>query len=79
MGEDHKEVTRLQELTYELVVGDAMTENVVTVAPQATMAEFREIMRTHRVSGTPVVESGKLVGIVSRGDIIPALFPLACT
>ena len=73
MGKDHKEVTRLQELTYELVVGDAMTENVVTVASQATMAEFREIMRTHRVSGTPVVDKGQLVGIVSIEDLIKAL------
>ena len=73
MGKDHKEVTRLQELTYELVVGDAMTENVVTVASQATMAEFREIMHTHRVSGTPVVDKGQLVGIVSIEDLIKAL------
>jgi CBS domain-containing protein/anti-sigma regulatory factor (Ser/Thr protein kinase) len=71
--DESKEVTKLQELTYELRVGDAMTEDVVTVAPQATMAEFREIMRAHRVSGTPVLENGQLVGIVSVEDLIKAL------
>jgi CBS domain-containing protein len=70
---ERKEVTKLQELTYDLTVGDAMTGDVVTVTPQATMAEFREIMRTHRVSGTPVLEKGQLVGVVSVEDLIKAL------
>jgi len=68
-----KEVTKLQELTYELKVEDAMTREVVTVTPQTTMAEFREILRTHRISGTPVLEHGQLVGIVSIEDLIKAL------
>jgi len=68
-----KEVTKLQELTYELKVEHAMTREVITVTPQATMAEFREILRTHRISGTPVLEDGQLVGIVSIEDLIKAL------
>jgi CBS domain-containing protein/anti-sigma regulatory factor (Ser/Thr protein kinase) len=71
--EESKEVTKLQELTYELRVSDAMTKDVVTVAPQTTMAEFREAMRVHRISGTPVLENGQLVGIVSIEDLIEAL------
>jgi CBS domain-containing protein/anti-sigma regulatory factor (Ser/Thr protein kinase) len=75
VGEDDKskEVTKLQELTYELKVEDAMTRDVATVTPQTTMAEFREVMRTRRVSGTPVLEDGRLVGIVSIEDLIKAL------
>jgi CBS domain-containing protein/anti-sigma regulatory factor (Ser/Thr protein kinase) len=68
-----KEVTKLQELTYELKVEDAMTKEVVTVTPQATMAEVREVLRVHRISGTPVLEDGKLMGIVSLEDLINAL------
>ena len=71
--EKGKEVTKLQELTYELKAGDAMTKQVITVTPQTTMAEFREILRVHRISGTPVVEDGQLVGIVSIEDLIKAL------
>jgi CBS domain-containing protein/anti-sigma regulatory factor (Ser/Thr protein kinase) len=74
VGEDKgKEVTKLQELTYELKVEDAMTQGVVTVAPQATMAEVREMLRIHRISGTPVLEDERLVGIVSLEDLINAL------
>lgn len=67
------EVTRLQELTYEVKIGDVMTRNVITVEPQTTMAELREILRDHRISGAPVLENGELVGIVSVEDLIKAL------
>jgi CBS domain-containing protein len=68
-----KEVTKLQELTYELKAGDAMTRAVITVTPQTTMAEFREILRVRRITGTPVMENGQLVGIISIEDLIKAL------
>lgn len=67
------EITRLQELTYEVKIGDVMTRNVITVEPQTTMAELREILRDHRISGAPVLENGELVGIVSVEDLIKAL------
>ena len=70
---DRKEVTKLQELAYELRVEQAMTKDVVTVSPETTMAEFREILRANRISGTPVVESGRMVGIISIEDLIKAL------
>ena len=74
MGENKgKEVTKLQELTYELKVSDAMTKDVVTITPYVTMAELREILRAHRISGMPVLEDGKLVGVVSLEDLINAL------
>jgi len=68
-----KEITKLQELAYELKVGQAMTTDVITVTPQTTMAEFREILRANRISGTPVVEGGRMVGIISIEDLIKAL------
>jgi CBS domain-containing protein len=68
-----KEVTKLQELAYELRVEDAMTKEMTTVTPQTSMAEFREILRVNRISGTPVLENGQLVGIISIEDLIKAL------
>jgi len=70
---DRKEITRLQELTYELRVEDAMTCTVFTVGPDATMAEFREVLRANRISGTPVMEDGKMIGIVTIEDLIKSL------
>ncbi len=70
---NRKEITKLQELTYELKVEDAMARKVMTVSPDATMADFRETLRANRISGTPVVEDGRMVGIVSIEDLIKAL------
>jgi CBS domain-containing protein/anti-sigma regulatory factor (Ser/Thr protein kinase) len=67
------EITRLQELVYELKIGEVMTREVVTVTPQTSMTELRETLRKHRISGVPVVENGELVGIISIEDLIKAL------
>lgn len=65
-----QEIKRRRELVYEMRVGDVMTRKLVTVAPEASMTELREILRTKRISGTPVVSEGKLVGIISIEDFI---------
>lgn len=67
------EVTRLQELIYELKIREVMTTDVVSVAPESTMAQLRETLRQHRISGAPVVAEGELVGIISIEDLIEAL------
>jgi CBS domain-containing protein/anti-sigma regulatory factor (Ser/Thr protein kinase) len=71
--EARPQLTRVQELVYELRVAQAMTGEVVTVTPQTRVSEFREILRINRISGTPVVEHGELVGIMSIEDLIKAL------
>lgn len=70
---ESKDVTKLRELAYDLKVEQAMTRDVVTVTPQMTMAEFREVLRAKRISGTPVVENGRMVGVISTEDLIKAL------
>jgi len=67
------EVTRLQELIYELKIAQVMQREVITVTPQTPMREFKELLRLKRISGTPVVEGQKLVGIISLEDLIKAL------
>jgi CBS domain-containing protein/anti-sigma regulatory factor (Ser/Thr protein kinase) len=64
---------RTQELIYELKVQDAMTKNVITVAPENTMGEFRDLLKAHRLSGTPVMKQGDLAGIVSMEDLIRSI------
>ncbi|MGE5172589.1 MAG: CBS domain-containing protein [Betaproteobacteria bacterium] len=66
-------VTKTQEMVYEITVGEVMASKMVTVGPDQTMSEFRVILRDNRISGTPVVENGKLVGMVSIEDLINAL------
>ncbi|MFZ3107095.1 MAG: CBS domain-containing protein, partial [Candidatus Hydromicrobium sp.] len=50
-----------------------MTKNVIKVHPKNRMGELREILRVNRISGTPVVDEDKLVGIVSIEDFIKCL------
>ncbi len=59
-----------QELVYEMKVDEVMTRHVVTVSPEMLMGELREILRSNRISGAPVVLNGELVGMVSLEDFI---------
>lgn len=47
-----------------------MNTKVVTVEPSMPVSSLREILRDNRISGTPVVENGKLVGMISIEDFI---------
>lgn len=50
-----------------------MTKRVITVSPDTTMSELKEILRVNRISGAPVLDQGRLVGIISIEDLIKAL------
>jgi len=52
------------------LVQDVMTEEVVTISPDADVEEVASLMVKRRVNPVPVVEEERLVGIVSRADII---------
>jgi CBS domain-containing protein/anti-sigma regulatory factor (Ser/Thr protein kinase) len=69
----NKQYTKTQELAYELRVKDVMNSHLVTVSPTATINELKVILRANRISGTPVVENGELMGIISIEDLILCL------
>jgi IMP dehydrogenase len=47
-----------------------MVVNPITIAPNATLADARELMARHKINGIPVTEaSGKLVGILTNRDV----------
>lgn len=62
--------TRTQELVYEMKVSEVMTREVVTVTLETSMDELREVLRSNRISGTPVISKGQLAGIISLEDFI---------
>jgi CBS domain-containing protein len=53
-----------------VTVGEVMTDDPVTVTPEATLAETATIMAERRKKILPVVEGGRLVGIITRMDIL---------
>jgi CBS domain-containing protein/anti-sigma regulatory factor (Ser/Thr protein kinase) len=63
-------ISRIQELVYEIRVGEVMQKDVVTISPQTHMSKLRGILRDKRISGAPVVEEDELVGIISIEDFI---------
>ncbi len=59
--------------THGRSVEDVMTSDIVTVAPTARLQEVVELMEKHDVKRLPVVAQGRLIGIVSRSDLLKAL------
>jgi len=55
----------------ELIDGD-----VISVTPDASLAEVVAIMESRRVKRVPVIDGGHLVGIVARADLVKALAKL---
>lgn len=56
-----------------------MTKRVVTVVDQTPVDVLATLMRRRKVKRVPVLQNGKLVGIVSRTDVLEALMPAADT
>ncbi|WP_423224233.1 HPP family protein [Candidatus Amarolinea aalborgensis] len=57
-----------------LTVGDAMTRDVYTVAPDAPVVEVVEMLLAHKIGGLPVVDGdGAVIGMVTETDIFRLL------
>jgi len=65
--------TKIQELIYELPIERVMKKDVIRVSPETTMTELKEVLRVNRISGVPVMEGDRLVGVISIEDLIKAL------
>ncbi len=55
-----------------MLVGDRMSHPVITIPPDMPVIDALNLMRVEHVRRTPVVENGKLVGIVSDKDLLNA-------
>jgi CBS domain-containing protein len=56
----------------DLRVGNLMTVDPVVIDPDATAADAEDLLKTHRVSGLPVVRGGEVVGVLSQSDLLVA-------
>jgi CBS domain-containing protein len=59
----------------DVSVQDVMTHKVVMLNPSDTVHEAAQKLARNRISGAPVVEDRKVVGIVSESDLIHAVMP----
>lgn len=53
-----------------LRVRDIMTTDLVTLSPGATVTEAARTLTENRVSGAPVVERGRIIGVLSTTDLV---------
>jgi CBS domain-containing protein/anti-sigma regulatory factor (Ser/Thr protein kinase) len=70
---DAAKITRVEELAYELVIDQVMTKNLITLAPDETMLSVLNKLKENRISGAPVVDGEKLLGVISTEDLIRSL------
>ena len=61
------------ELIHQLKIKDVMTTTLLTAEKSQTMRHIQALMRENKITGVPVVEDNKLIGLVSIEDIISAL------
>ena len=68
-----REILEAYEEVGKTPVSDVMSKQVVTVSPDIPLNEAIVLMVQHKIQRLPVVENKRLVGIVTRGDIIRGL------
>ena len=68
-----RKVVLLGRSSAETQVWQIMSSPVQTVAPDATVQYCMELMTEHRIRHLPVVESGRLTGVISIGDCVRAV------
>lgn len=72
IGVIHRNMTAEQEAEEVRTVkqaGELIERRVLSVRPDATVSAVEQLMHAHGIGGVPVVERGKVVGIVSRRDV----------
>lgn len=61
------------ELIFELKIKDVMTTNILSVGPDSSLREIQGIMKENGITGVPVTQGRRLLGMVSMDDILRAL------
>ena len=73
MKEPLQSSLRVQELLYGLRISEVMTPKVFTISKNCTMRDVQAIMKGNSITGVPVVDNKRVVGIVSMNDLMNAL------
>ncbi|MDG5815297.1 CBS domain-containing protein [Chitinispirillales bacterium ANBcel5] len=61
------------EIIFKLKVKDAMSKNLVTACRIDSLRHVQRLMKQHNVSGVPIAENGRLLGLISVDNILRAL------
>jgi CBS domain-containing protein len=70
---DNSTLAREYSKTHGRSARDVMTREVISVAPTASLADIAKTLERNRIKRVPVIDNGKLIGIVTRGNLLQAL------
>ena len=70
-------VWEINYLLARMTVASVMTTGVITVDPERDAVEAARIMLDHKIGALPVVDAGRVVGIMTETDILRAFATLA--
>ena len=59
------------------IVSEVMTSKPTTVGPDVAVDEAARLLRTHKIGALPVVDNGKLIGILAGSDVLDAFVDLS--
>lgn len=54
-------------------VSEIMTATVITIGPEQTIEQAMQLMTAHRIRHLPVIDEGRVVGVLSIGDLVKAV------
>lgn len=64
------DVVALGKLSDEVKVEDVMTKDLITISPDASLEDAADLMNNNKIKKLPVIENGRLVGIITASDLI---------
>lgn len=70
-------VWEITTLLNRVTIAEIMTRNPVTVASHHSVLEAAQIMLTHKIGGLPVVDNGKVIGMITESDLFRLLVQIA--
>jgi acetoin utilization protein AcuB len=66
----------LASMLEKITVGDVMVQAPITVTPETSVEEAARLVHERKIGGMPVVEAGKLVGVITTIDLISAFLSM---
>ncbi|HNS52578.1 MAG TPA: CBS and ACT domain-containing protein [Anaerolineae bacterium] len=69
-------VSEVHYLLNHLSVSELMSTEVITISPDTPVEEAARIMADHKIGGLPVMESDRLVGIITETDVFTVLLEM---
>jgi CBS domain-containing protein len=71
-----RKVILLGKSSHELAVRDIMSDKVVSVTPKQTVDDCMGLMTGRRIRHLPVLDNGRVVGVLSIGDLVKAVIEM---